>query len=71
MNRRRHRACSCGGRGLIALAMAMSHIGWSIGIQGWCAQAAGDRDLVTASLVAKDYVCSKAGVNISCLEMAV
>ncbi len=52
-----------GSQGTIAPATATSHIRRRAGIRRWSTQAAGDKDLMTASLVAKDDACSKAGVD--------
>jgi hypothetical protein len=49
--------------GTFAPVSAALRIGWRVGVHGWCAQAAGDGDLVTAVLVAKNYTCPKAGVD--------
>jgi hypothetical protein len=43
-------------RGTFVPASATSHIGWCVGVHGWRPQAAGDGDLMTAVLVAKNYV---------------
>jgi hypothetical protein len=53
MIRRRHRACGCGGRGAFASSTVKSPIGRGVSILGRYAQATGDCDLMTASLVAK------------------
>jgi hypothetical protein len=62
-NRRQHRASGCGERGTFVPVTAVSPIGWRMGIQGWCPQSAGYRDLMTDSLVVKNYTCLRAVIN--------
>ncbi len=57
------RAGGGGDRGTFAPASATLRIGWRVGVHGWLAQAAGDGDLMTAVLVAKNYTCPKAGID--------
>ncbi len=52
-----------GDRGKFASGSATSRIGWHVGVHGWRAQAAKDGDLMTTVLVAKNYMCPKAGID--------
>jgi hypothetical protein len=63
MNRWRLSASGGGSHGTVAPATATTLVSWRTGFWRWSTQAAGDQNLMTASLVAKNDACTKAGVD--------